>query len=133
MEDIKIKDFCIKNKIQLMVLFGSSASGKLHLKSDTDIAVKLEQNAEVSKLELIYELSELFMGKEIDLVVLTTDTDPVLLYEIFSSGRLLYEKYSGIFDREKLKAWKRYIDTKKIRILQKRYLKEFLEKVSHVS
>lgn len=133
MEDIKIKDFCIKNKIQLMVLFGSSASGKTRRTSDTDIAVKLEQNAEVSKLELIYELSELFMGKEIDLVVLTADTDPLLLYEIFSNGRLLYEKYPGIFDKERLRAWKRYIDTQKIRMLQKNYLKEFLEKVSHVS
>ncbi len=116
-----------------MVLFGSSVSGKTRRTSDTDIAVKLEQNTEVSKLELIYELSELFRGKEIDLVVLTADTAPLLLYEIFSNGRLLYEKYPGIFDKERLKAWKRYIDTQKIRTLQKNYLKEFLEKVSHVS
>ncbi len=133
MEDIKIKDFCIKNKIQLMVLFGSSASGKIRRANDIDIAVKLEQNAEVSKLELIYGLSELFSEKEIDIVVLTADTDPLLLYEIFSNGRLLYEKYSDIFGKERLKAWKRYTDTKKIRIMQKKYLKEFSGKVSYVS
>jgi predicted nucleotidyltransferase len=134
MKSMKVKDFCEENKIQLMVLFGSHAADKLHPKSDIDLAIKFDRGMEVSKLELIYHLYDLFDGKDIDLVILTADIEPLLLYEIFSKGILLYEKNKGVFDRERLRAWKLYLDTKKLRIVQKKYLKEFAEKkICHVA
>jgi hypothetical protein len=74
-------------------------------------------------------VADLLDGKHTDLVILTADTDPLLLYDIFFHGRLLYEEHPDIFKREKLRAWKLYIDTEKIREMQRRYLKEFVERV----
>jgi hypothetical protein len=75
----------------------------------------------------------LFDGKKIDLVILTADTDPLLLYEVFFNGMPLYEEDQGIFEKEKLRAWKLYIDTEKLRVMQKQYLKKFVEKASDVA
>ncbi|HET6513710.1 MAG TPA: nucleotidyltransferase domain-containing protein, partial [Thermodesulfovibrionales bacterium] len=133
MRDPEIGRFCEESGIDLLVLFGSSAGGRLHPASDLDVAVKLRTGATVSKLELIGGLGDLFEGKEIDLVVLTRDTDPLLLYEIFSRGKPLYEGHSGVFDREKLRAWKLYLDTEGIRLKLRNYLKEFAEKFGHVA
>lgn len=133
MKNEQIKSFCEKNNIELLIIFGSQASGKTTPVSDIDVAVKLRKGAEASKLELIYQLDSLLNGKDIDLVILTDDTDPLLLYEIFLNGKLLYEKSPGIFDAGRLRAWKLYIDTERLRMLQKKYLKEFVERVSNVA
>ena len=133
MKDKGIEIFCKENSIELLILFGSHASEETHPKSDIDVAVKFKRGTEISKLELIYKLDDLFNGKSIDLVVLTTDTDPLLLYEIFFNGRPLYEKDPDIFEKEKLRAWKLYLDTEKLRVIQKQYLKKFVEKASDVT
>jgi predicted nucleotidyltransferase len=129
METEEIRRFCEENGIELFILFGSRALGRIHPASDVDVAVKFRRRTDISKLELIYRLDDLLDGKHVDLVILTADTDPVLLYEVFSRGQLLYEEHPGIFEREKLRAWKLYIDTEKIREMQRRYLKEFVERV----
>jgi predicted nucleotidyltransferase len=128
-----IEIFCKENSIELLILFGSHASEETHPKSDIDVAIKLNRGTEISKLELIYKLNDLFDGKKIDLVILTADTDPLLLYEVFFNGMPLYEEDQGIFEKEKLRAWKLYIDTEKLRVMQKQYLKKFVEKASDVA
>lgn len=133
MEDTKVRNFCEKNNIELLVIFGSCASGKRSPESDIDIAVGLGEGAQALKLEWIYQLDDIFDGKDIDLVVLTADTEPLLLYEIFLRGRVLYERHPGIFDAGRLRAWKLYIDTDRLRVMQKNYLKEFAERVSCVA
>jgi predicted nucleotidyltransferase len=129
METEEIKRFCRENGIEMFVLFGSRTLGKMHPASDIDVAVKFKKGTDISKLELIYRLDDLLDGKHVDLVILTADTDPLLLYEIFFHGKLLYEEHPDIFEREKLRAWKLYIDTEKIREMQRKYLKEFVERV----
>ncbi len=133
MENIKVIGFCETNNIELLILFGSHASGEIRPESDIDVAVKLREGARGSKLELIYQLDDIFNGKDIDLVVLTSDTEPLLLHEIFFSGKVLYESWSGIFDAGRLRAWKLYIDTERLRSMQTKYLKEFAERVSSVA
>jgi predicted nucleotidyltransferase len=129
MKTEEIRGFCKENGIELFVLFGSHTTiGKIHPASDIDVAVKFRRGTDISKLELIYRLDDLLDGKHVDLVVLTTDTDPLLLYEVFFHGSLLYEENTGVFEREKLRAWKLYIDTKKLRKMQRQYLKEFVER-----
>ena len=96
------------------------------------MAIKLIKGKKVSKLDLIYKLEDVFREKQIDIVVLTVDTDPLLLNEIFN-GKCMYEKKKGIFEKEKLRAWKLYLDTAKIRNMRSKYLKDFVKKVSHVA
>ena len=133
MENVKVRSFCEKNNIELLILFGSHASGEVRPESDIDLAVTLIKGSRASKLELIYQLDDIFYGKDIDLVVLTADTEPLLLYEIFFSGKVLYERCPGIFDAGRLRAWKLYIDTERLRAMQKKYLKEFAARVSSVT
>lgn len=128
-----IKSFCKENNIELLVIFGSYSTGKTHLSSDVDLAVKCKHGIKVSKLKLIYNLDDFFDGKSIDLVVLTSDTDPLLLHEIFFKGIPVYESRKGLFEKEKLRAWKLYLDTDKIRKMNERYLKNFVKKISHVA
>lgn len=133
MKNKEVRSFCRENNIELLIVFGSQASGKIHPASDIDVAIKFRQEAEISKLKLIYKLNDLFSGKNIDLVIFGADTDPLLLYEIFFNGRLLYEKYPDLFDKERLRAWKLYIDTEKLRLMQRKYLKEFVRKMRNVA
>jgi predicted nucleotidyltransferase len=88
MDTGEIADICKKSYIELLVLFGSYASGKVRPTSDMNLAVKVRRGVEFSKLDLIYNLGGLFEGKDIDLVVLTRDMDPVLLKEIFFGEKL---------------------------------------------
>lgn len=127
-----IKSFCRKNRIELFVLFGSSAGDEPENANDIDVAVKFKKGTSVPKLQLIYMLDDLFSGKKIDLVVLSADTDPLLTYEIYK-GKCLYEIKAGIFENEKLRAWKLYLDTEKIRNMRSEYLTKFTKKVSHVA
>ena len=133
MKNPKISGLCEANGIELFVLFGSHAGARIHPASDVDVAVKPREGVELSKLDLIGLLSDAFDGKEIDLVVLTKDTDPLLLYEVLLRGELLYEGHAGIFEKERLRAWKLYIDTERIRRMRSDYLKGFVEKFGHVA
>ena len=128
-----IKSFCKTNGIELLVLFGSSAGTEAGPANDLDIAVKFKPGKEVSKLKLIYKLDDLFNGNKIDLVLLTTDTSPLLLHEIFHKGECLFEFKKDIFLMEKLRAWKLYLDTEKILGMRSKFLKDFSKKVSHVA
>lgn len=133
MKIMGIKNFCKANGIDMLVLFGSAAGDKPESSRDIDLAVKLKEGTKISKLELIYKLDDFFTGKEIDLVVLTADTPPLLLYEVFMKGVCLFEKRAHLFEKNRLRAWKLYLDTEKIRDMRSRYLKKFVRKVSHVA
>ncbi len=116
-----------------MVLFGSSAGTRAGHANDLDIAVKFKQGKEISKLKLIYKLDDLFNGNKIDLVLLTTDTSPLLLHEIFHKGECLFEFKKDIFLMEKLRAWKLYLDTEKILSMRSKYLKDFPARIKELS
>jgi predicted nucleotidyltransferase len=133
MNDANLSEFCRRNSIELLVLFGSTAKGGVDQASDMDLAIKLQRGAPERKLELLDELGELFGDREIDLVVLTPDTDPVLLREIFTEGRPLYEGRPGLFDDERLRAHKLYFDTEKLRAHRDAFLRRFSESVRHVA
>ena len=125
----KLEKISQKHGLTLIVLFGSYSTGKTHLKSDLDIAV-LSGSEDVDKLKLIFDFGDIF-EKEIDLIVITKDTDPVLLYEIFSHGKLLYEKKEGLFMDQYLRAWHIYQDTEKIRRWQEQYLHQTAERLKN--
>jgi predicted nucleotidyltransferase len=133
MNESGIERLCAGNNIEMLVLFGSHSGGSVHKSSDIDLAVKVKRGVEVSKLDLIFSLAGYFGDREIDLVLLSRDTDPLLLYEIFMKGKLLFEAQSGIFENEKLRAWKLYLDTEKLRGMQGDYLKRFVEKMTDVA
>jgi predicted nucleotidyltransferase len=133
MDQHALNNFCISSGIDLIVLFGSASKGTECQESDIDIAVKMRAGSIISKLDLINEMGKLFDDREIDLVVLSVNTDPVLLYEIFSYGKPLYESLPDLFANERLRAFNLYFDTEKLRRLQSEHLKDFVERFRNVA
>ncbi len=112
----------------MCILFGSYAIGKIHSKSDIDIALTFEKNyMDYNKLSLICEL-EKFFDIQVDLVIMTPTTDPLLRYEVLSSGKALDMSESQRFEASKLCAWKIYLDTQKIRDMRCLYVIDHIRK-----
>lgn len=127
----QINEFCHQNKIALFIIFGSYAKAKTHAMSDIDIALNFQdRNAQIDKLQLIFELEGIF-DQQVDLVVLTPFTDPVLLFEIFTNGKPIFEKEPFLFEEHKLIAWKKYLDTEKFRGMQHQYIKNYVRKLEN--
>lgn len=79
--------------VRLGLLFGSHARGRARTDSDLDLAVELD--AEVDPLRLAAELSA-EVGREVDLVVLgAADLGYPLLKALVDHGRVLYEGRPG--------------------------------------
>lgn len=119
----KLKAWCRENGIDLCILFGSQVSGKTHARSDIDIALFAFNKPALQKqwLTLNGQLQDIF-GVEIDLVIVNSDTDPVLRLEIFQHGKPLYESQPGLFVEQHIAAIKVYDDTTPLRRLRDRVL-----------
>ena len=124
--------FCNEAGIALLILFGSRATGFAAASSDLDLAVQLRRDCQRSKLDLIYDLETIFHPERVDLVVLTPNTSPLLRYEVFFKGRLVFEETEGLFECGKLYAWKLYLDTAHLREQELEYLKQFAKRMRHV-
>lgn len=129
----KIAGLCEKEGIDLVVLFGSHARGVERPTSDLDLAIQMEKGRSASKLHLIHGLEHTFYPHSVDLVVMTPLTAPLLLYEIFSAGKLVYEARPDVFSQAKLRAWKMYLDTAKLRRLEMQFLKNYVQRMKRVT
>lgn len=128
-----LHSFCKRYHVALLILFGSIASGTHHRHSDVDLAIQTSTGTSISKLHLIQELESIFYQRQIDLTIITKDTDPLLLFEIFSSGLLLYENTRGLFENNRLKAWHLYQDTKPLRRFEKTYITKRIRALGNVT
>ena len=129
----RLVGYCREKGIELVVLFGSCAAGKVYAGSDLDLAVLTRKGAALSRLELLFDMESLFDPMEVDLVLLGPGTDPLLLYEIFMRGMPLFEARLGAFQERRLLAWKIYLDTAPLRELERDYVKRSDERRAHVS
>ena len=123
-----IERYCREAGIELLIVFGSHARGKARPGSDVDLAVQPVRGVEVDKLQLIFDLGEIFSPHEVDVVILSPLTSPLLLHEIFFNGRLLFEAGPGQFKKGRMRAWKLYVDTAPLRQRQKETLARFVER-----
>ena len=84
--------------LQLLVLFGSRAQGDAAPGSDFDLAAEAPPGWNHERhLDLLDRLGDC-LEQQVDLVLLSASTDPVLLHEIFAPGsRCLYEAEAGLF------------------------------------
>jgi predicted nucleotidyltransferase len=130
-QDLSI--FCKEAGIELLILFGSRVTSFAGASSDIDLAVRVRRGLKISKLDLLYELEGFFHPERVDLVILSPNTPPLLQYEIFLKGRVLFEEADGLFEEGRLKAWNLYLDTAPLRKREIEYLKEFGKRMRHVT
>ncbi len=102
--------------IKLAILFGSRASGKANANSDTDVAVLADHPLSIDeKAHLAVRFATKLNVSEdtIDLIDLW-DAPPLLGHHVAEGGKLL-EGSPYDFVRFRVLAWKRYLDTAKLR------------------
>lgn len=110
--------------LQILLLFGSTVSGNKHKKSDIDLAFLFDRPVDI--LTLTNKVIRLLHTDNIDVVDLK-NASPLMRFSIAKSGILIYEKEDGVFNGFYSLAFRRYIDTKKIRDAQRLVIRHFLE------
>ena len=110
--------------LQFVLLFGSSAHGRMHKRSDVDLAFMFESRVDI--IELTNSVIRLLHTDNVDVIDLRR-ASPLLRYAAVRTGRLLYEKTPGLFHAFCSLAFRMYADTKKLREARARAIGCFLE------
>lgn len=113
-------------QLDLIILFGSTASGKEHADSDLDIAVRHTGQTLPYReyADLSHDLHEIFPGREVDLSFIN-HADPLFLKKITENCRLLYGDPAKLRDL-KLYAFKRYQDHRRFLDMERAFVERFL-------
>ena len=114
-----IKELAEKHDLLLVVLFGSQATGRTHVKSDIDIAVLATGRFDTSKL--MSEFDGIFKRDDIEIVDMG-EASPTMGYVLTRDGMLLYEESTGAFMKWKFRAIRTWIDTSWLRALRDKKL-----------
>lgn len=122
-----LKKICERYDLSLLILHGSYAKGTSTSKSDIDIGFLGEPEIIKEKyFDILRDFSGLF-GDKFDPVFLN-GAEAMITYQVTRDGIPLYEKRKGLFNSFKVAAISRYLDTRKFRLLEKRYIKMSIEK-----
>jgi len=123
----KIKEIAEKNQLDLVLLFGSVVTGKLHPRSDIDIAVRFKDTPSIDYKKIgdvHFDLQEAFDEAEVDIVVLNF-ADPLLLKRIMDDAQLIFGTSRQYADL-KILAFKKYVDHQKYFQMERKFVKRFL-------
>ena len=85
-----VKEFCLKYKIKLLIVFGSYAKGDNKKYSDIDLAFFSKTNPKEKYLDMLDELSVIFENEKIDLINLYENDNILLKKEIVKNGKIIY-------------------------------------------
>ena len=109
--------------LQLVLLFGSMASGKTHERSDIDLGFLFDEPQDI--LALTNRVIRLLRSDRVDVVDLR-HANPLLNFIAATKGELLYERSPGLFNSFYSLAFRRYIDTKKLRNAQEKFISSYV-------
>lgn len=93
MDRAKIAEFCRKNHVRRLALFGSVLRDDFRPDSDVDVLVEFEAGHVPGLLRLAgmeHELSELFAGRRVDLRT-PADLSRYFRDEVLSTARIQYD------------------------------------------
>ena len=114
--------------LELVVLFGSSAGGRLHKGSDIDVGFLFDRSADV--MDLTNRVTRMLGRDNVDVVDLRR-ASPLLMYAAAQKGIALYERKPGSFTRFYSLSYRMYVDTKKLRQARDRAIERFLQTREH--
>lgn len=122
MDPDRLASVARKHDIELLVQFGSSATGRMHPLSDLDLAVAASRVSETfeAQADLIADLQALVPDREVD-VVFINRADPLLLKRITERCVLLYGSPRR-FQELKMYAFRRYQDHRRYLAMERDYV-----------
>src|ERR1035437_158320 len=101
-----IEKIAEKHKLDLVVLFGSQAKNKATKESDIDVGVHCANGLNLDdKIAVARELAEVFQNENIDVSIISSNS-PLLMRQILTDGKILYEKEKNLADNLKFYSWK---------------------------
>jgi predicted nucleotidyltransferase len=109
--------------LQLVVLFGSAARGQTGPRSDIDLAVLYD--GRIDPVELTNRITQLLKTDAADVVDLRA-ASPLLQMAALRDGVVLYERSPGTFLTAYSLAFRRYVDTRKLREAQAAAIRSYL-------
>lgn len=116
-----------RDDIVMAFVFGSQATGKTHLKSDTDIGFLSEKRLSPrATAEIAFTLENNYGIIRPELIDVR-DAPPLLLRNIAQNSILLYEREPQIFARFKIYALKRFMEAKSLLAAREASLAAFLQ------
>ncbi|MFV1977120.1 MAG: nucleotidyltransferase domain-containing protein [Candidatus Scalindua sp.] len=111
-------------ELKLVLLFGSSVSGKVHKQSDIDLAFLYDKPADI--LSLTNNVVRLLRTDSIDVVDLK-HASPLLKFAVARTCKIIHERQQGDFNEFYSLSFRMYIDTQKLRDAQKSSIDHFLQ------
>jgi len=123
----RLKDLAARYGIRLLLQFGSSVTGRLHPRSDLDLAVLLEHapSSLSVELDLASDLQALADDREVDLALINR-ADPLFLKQILEHCRVLYGPARALHEL-KMYAFKRYQDHRRYLAMERAYVSRKIE------
>jgi predicted nucleotidyltransferase len=122
----EIKKIAKNYNLSLILAFGSRISGKSRRDSDLDIAVMAERGLSSERFfKLISDLSKIFPGTEIDLILLN-HANPLLLKKIVENCEILYGS-RRLLSELKIYAFKKYCDYQPYFRLERQFAHNFIK------
>ena len=120
----KIAAIAEKYGLDMVVLFGSQATGKTHPKSDVDIAVISEKPFD--RFKILDDFWSLFKREDVQVVDLA-NASPTLMRAVVVDGKLLYEREQAMFLKWKYYAISVWMDTAWLREFGRKKLIEWAQ------
>jgi len=118
-----------KHHLSLVLAFGSFAKGKVHKRSDLDIAVLTKEELDFEKYSKLYSgFSEVLEGQNIDLVLIN-HADPLFLKQIVENCQLLYGSERTLAEL-KIYSFKKYCDYRPYLNLEKKFAHQFIKQLN---
>ena len=113
-------------QFRLIVLFGSIAKEQMHKDSDLDLAFLPKEKTLMNETLLSSQIIACTHWNNIDVVNLQK-VDPLLAMQIAKTGIPLFMELPSDYAEFCSLAFRRYIDTEKLRVAQRRALDQFEE------
>ncbi len=111
--------------LRLILLFGSVVTGNVSKKSDIDLAFLFDRPVDI--LALTNRVIRLLLHADTVDVVDLRRASSLLKFSAVKNGMLLYEREPGMFNEFYSLAFRRYVDTKKLRDAQAVSIRKFLK------
>jgi predicted nucleotidyltransferase len=128
MGSTSLPDIARRHRVRLLLQHGSTVTGRVHAKSDVDIAAQFESdgNLFLRAAELGADLQECYPGREVDVAVIN-QADPLFLKKILEHCRLLHGSTRALAEL-RMYAFRRYQDHRRFLALEQSYVRRSLER-----